>query len=698
MNTGEIRMKAHHAAVLLAVAGLALPAAAQDSVSLAAGLPGDAVSPWDVAEQLNTYVVDMAPLTTSWGIEFGIAPLVKSNKLDAAFFNALASSHSISNTVMTGTPYPNDSYSHWMGQGFGVNDNANLNQFGTPISRSGASTQFAVASSEFGGESNNVFGAIVNYDPSEPGRLYVSRINTAVNGQNAAENRAQVGYGTVDSSGNAYFRCDDFGASGPNPIVGNNLFRVDMAARNPGALNVIDNAGGSDAAATDWILVNSAVTHNTPSAIPEDLAGRPILAGSNFSDEYVYEVVPNVLTGTTAHLGTASHHRGNVSFSKFNWFGGNAVGTCSLYGQDAAGDTRKILVWGVDNAGTPTAGLQLDLPTNFIDNADGFDTGSIAPTDELGNYRSQVAFRGGNGQVALGIDRNGQNLAAVMVTLDIGLGSENPVNCIAVARQNTAGGFDWTTAAYNNFPNGKALLDGAGVPIGQIVELNQVTGGSPLGPSFSCPMIDSVGNVWFLAAVEIFDAAGGPSDFDSGLVRAVYDAATFSYTLELVMSVGDVFHGENSDTDYMISFLSIADSNSASSGTMFSGNMIQSSWNDADVSGLDASDSQTLGGLAVVADITYDLQGDGIYNDPTSSNFDPSFPADESYQVLMYIGNTVGDECAADFNGDGTVNTLDFLAFLNAFSAGDPSADFNGDGTVNTLDFLAFLNAFNDGC
>lgn len=54
--------------------------------------------------------------------------------------------------------------------------------------------------------------------------------------------------------------------------------------------------------------------------------------------------------------------------------------------------------------------------------------------------------------------------------------------------------------------------------------------------------------------------------------------------------------------------------------------------------------------------------------------------------------------CPADFNGDGQVNTLDFLAFLNAFSAGDPAADFNGDGVINTLDFLAFLNAFNAGC
>ena len=54
--------------------------------------------------------------------------------------------------------------------------------------------------------------------------------------------------------------------------------------------------------------------------------------------------------------------------------------------------------------------------------------------------------------------------------------------------------------------------------------------------------------------------------------------------------------------------------------------------------------------------------------------------------------------CPADFNDDGSVNTLDVLAFLNAWSAGDPRADFNNDGTVNTLDVLAFLNAWSSGC
>jgi probable HAF family extracellular repeat protein len=58
----------------------------------------------------------------------------------------------------------------------------------------------------------------------------------------------------------------------------------------------------------------------------------------------------------------------------------------------------------------------------------------------------------------------------------------------------------------------------------------------------------------------------------------------------------------------------------------------------------------------------------------------------------------VGSVCAADFNGDGEVNTLDVLSFLNAWNAGDPSGDFNGDGSINTLDVLAFLNAWNAGC
>lgn len=54
--------------------------------------------------------------------------------------------------------------------------------------------------------------------------------------------------------------------------------------------------------------------------------------------------------------------------------------------------------------------------------------------------------------------------------------------------------------------------------------------------------------------------------------------------------------------------------------------------------------------------------------------------------------------CDGDWNGDGIANTLDVLAFLNAWASGDPGADVNGDGVVNTLDVLAFLNSWNAGC
>ncbi|MFI4882055.1 MAG: GC-type dockerin domain-anchored protein, partial [Phycisphaerales bacterium JB064] len=60
-----------------------------------------------------------------------------------------------------------------------------------------------------------------------------------------------------------------------------------------------------------------------------------------------------------------------------------------------------------------------------------------------------------------------------------------------------------------------------------------------------------------------------------------------------------------------------------------------------------------------------------------------------------YIGS---DACAADFDGDGELTLFDFLAFQNAFDAGDLSADFDGDGSLTLFDFLAFQNAFDAGC
>jgi hypothetical protein len=54
--------------------------------------------------------------------------------------------------------------------------------------------------------------------------------------------------------------------------------------------------------------------------------------------------------------------------------------------------------------------------------------------------------------------------------------------------------------------------------------------------------------------------------------------------------------------------------------------------------------------------------------------------------------------CLADFNGDGALNILDFVAFQSAFQAQDPDADVNNDGAFNILDFVAFQQIFITGC
>ena len=55
-------------------------------------------------------------------------------------------------------------------------------------------------------------------------------------------------------------------------------------------------------------------------------------------------------------------------------------------------------------------------------------------------------------------------------------------------------------------------------------------------------------------------------------------------------------------------------------------------------------------------------------------------------------------DCVADFNGDGSLNILDFVDFQNAFTSGDEAADVNGDGNLDILDFVAFQNIFQAGC
>lgn len=54
--------------------------------------------------------------------------------------------------------------------------------------------------------------------------------------------------------------------------------------------------------------------------------------------------------------------------------------------------------------------------------------------------------------------------------------------------------------------------------------------------------------------------------------------------------------------------------------------------------------------------------------------------------------------CAADFNGNGTLEVADIFAFLNAWFAGSPAANFDGINGLQVADIFAFLNAWFAGC
>jgi len=109
---------------------------------------------------------------------------------------------------------------------------------------------------------------------------------------------------------------------------------------------------------------------------------------------------------------------------------------------------------------------------------------------------------------------------------------------------------------------------------------------------------------------------------------------------------------------------------------------------------IDAADN-----TALPPEILTDLDGRPRFrDDPWTA--DSGIPGGSGGQLIVDMGayEFQGASCAADFNADGAANTLDVLAFLNAWTAQDSRADFNGDGAIDTRDVLAFLNAWTAGC
>ena len=248
---------------------------AQDSVSKVGGFPGDALNPLDVNEQVNDFIVDLSTFKSSWGNTFGMAPIAKASDDHTpvpTYYSARMGGQVISKDTLVGVPFARTSYAQWSASGAGVNSNPQLRDPGQPVDTSNSvGNQFGFGFAEWSSDPtetysfNHMISGVVNWDPSSPGRLYVSRVTAAVNGDAWNCNLSQYGTGGVDASGYLAFRGDGYG-SGPcgtsTELLGNNYFGVDSLARANGTLNIISGTGGTDAGATPWHLVGAGTTHH----------------------------------------------------------------------------------------------------------------------------------------------------------------------------------------------------------------------------------------------------------------------------------------------------------------------------------------------------------------------------------------------------------------------------------------------------
>ena len=667
---------------------LASPALAQDSVSKIHGLPGDAVRGWATSEQLNDYVVDQAAIHGSSGAVFGIAPLVKASALrDTApnFFNKQLSSQALSSLLLSSAPFARNAYSLWNSPGFGVNDDPARNDPGTPLATSGlAGYQFGWGFSEFGqgtpdvsgapASLNNVIGGVVNFVPARPSRLYVARVAAAINGTAENCNLSQFGTGAVDELGEVCFRADGPGngiVCGPyTGLSNNNLFRVRSLARTS-MLNVLSASGGSDALATDYLMAVSPTTHNTPNQIPPAVAGRPVLIASNFNKEYVFEQVAGstVASAAGAHFALGvTDHRGAVGYAPLDFptlFPGSTSGTAGILAYTTSGVADALNLWGLASDGSFLAPRAVLLPSVISDPAQPSWSNTIIPgSQQFDHYHSQTAFRGGSSQVALGTDQAGDLLAAAVVYYASPVvppsltANTNRNNYIAVSKTTPAGVTTWSVAGWVAESTPGAISDGKTIFQNGTTAIGRLSGAA-FGPCLSAPMIDSVGNVWFLGELTL---NAQPGVTTVGLLRAVLDPASFSYKLELVFKQGDVIHGRNSALDYQIRFLEISDGDSVSSGTAYSANISSASDQNISTAGLSTDDARTLGGMLIHASVIYDVDGDGQFIRSTGTGGVPGSP-DEDYEVLLYLsasrdcnGNGIPDDSEI---ADGTSNDLD---------------------------------------
>ncbi len=725
------------AACAVGVVGVGLPATvcrAQDSVSNANGLPGDASPAYQIASgdtrQVLRFVVDLAPKSSSWNGQYALAPAVKSSRSGAGgYFDQLIGAQCASARFGSGLFFGGTNpYSAWTNApGYGVNvpDNsaaptlAQVNRYGQ---------HFGIGFMEFGSGTDGVFGtgddendligSIADFQYRQPNRLFIQRVIAAANKPNGfTASTASFGLGAIDETGNMHGYADGFAMTISTRLQTRALVRLKLAARNPNLVNQIAGSGANvipaDTAATD--TVRTGITMDTvPGIISAGLpggAGRPVLLASDLLNNFVYESAPNTSSVSTAYLTpSASSPRGAVCFIPQVYApvaAASPSGTAATLARtDTNTKTRAIQVFGVSTSGAPAANTTITLPlTNtLVDLDDAFSPGaSFSPitAHEYTNYAGQASFRGGTSQVAMVRLPSGDLLVAATVAATGG-GSTIPQtenNYIAVARLPVAGGSpSWTIAAHTGASGfagsgaglasksifSRSVPNGPLTPIGRLAKYTEVYGSAATGPSISSPAIDLGGNIYFIATIGL---TGSTTTFTTGLLKANFNGTTNAYQLELIASVGDVLPGINSGRNYQIQYLGVADADSIDSGSIFSSSIVQDAIAGANATGAPYGSALSLGALVFRAKIVYDVNADALYADPSGAGAGSTSP-DQAYNVQMVLMPRIAK---GDFNRDQAITVQDIFDFLAAWFASGTGADWNGDGTTNVQDIFDFL-------
>jgi hypothetical protein len=658
-----------HAASIALVLALAGTALGQDSVPSTPG-GNDALSPIAAGTQRVRYVVDAVPFTGSWGTRFVLAPISKATRdFDPLFRTQILGSIAASATVARNAG-ASAAYAVWNTPGQGVHPTANTAP-GT-LAAGPFPTRFGVALSDFSLSPSTVTGLLVGYAPSFQSRYFVERVVAATSRDTAVDpDTATLSLGGVDSAGNVTLRADNFNTlpSTLTRVSGDSILRVNASSRNGSVINTLAGSGGlnaaADPAASVFLLNNEPTPTNTPAAAFQP-GVAPWALVFDFATQFRAGSTISNLATTTAHLApSVVGHRGNPAYSPISASGaasanpgvGGVIASLALRTGQTRVDTINVfgLTTGAANtppapaAGTPRA---FTLPASISNPLTAY-TANTGNTAAFRQYLSQTGFRGGNGQAAVGRTPQGNLVVAATATETAGA-------FIAAARSTSPTTETWTVVAHPNQPISSGALPG---PVGALE--------TPANLQLSSPAVDRVGNIYFIAT---YKPTLQPTA--TGLFRAINAAG--GYQLELILSTGQAFVGANSTRPFTITSLTLSDSDSVASGSLFANALVH----DAPLGGntADPASSRSLGaGIVVSAVLTYNNNS-----------------VNEPYDAVLLIAPP--NRCPGDFNDDAVQQPADIFAFLNAYFSGSAAADFNLDAVLAPADIFAFLSAYFSPC